>query len=94
MLLFTCGIVLILIWGLINAVVAFFQTYCLSPATRVSLVIIRGLLPLIIEPMALIMKGLGNGNGGGGGGGGLAGCFGGIGGNLGALQKRGIPFSA
>ena len=50
------GLCLIIVWALINAIVAFIQTWCISPLTRVSLVLVRGLLPIVLEPLGMLIK--------------------------------------
>ena len=55
-LLLVLGVVLAIAWALINAVVAFLQTWFLSPLLRVSLVVVRGFLPIILEPLGMLMK--------------------------------------
>ena len=71
-------------WAVINGAVAFLQAWFVSPLTRVSLVIVKGVLPLVLDPLSLILKACAQGCCGGGGldgGGGLAG-----GGLQGAMQ--------
>jgi hypothetical protein len=65
-LLFTIGIIIAFLWALINGVVAFLQAWVLSPLTRVSLVVIKGVLPIILDPLSLILKACVEGCGGGG----------------------------
>ena len=64
-LLFSLGILVAFLWAIINAAVAFLQTWVVSPLTRVSLVIMKGLLPLILDPLSLILKACAGGCGGG-----------------------------
>lgn len=71
------GVCLTIVWAVINGIVAFFQTWCISPLTRVMLVIVRGLLPLILEPLGMLIKMYMAIRGGG---------VGGLVGNLGGLQ--------
>lgn len=79
-LLFTVGILIAFGWAVINASAAFLQAWVVSPLTRVSLVILKGILPLILEPTSLILKACAAGCCGGGG-------FGGLGGGMSALQS-------
>lgn len=65
-LLFTIGILVAFVWALINGVVAFLQAWVLSPLTRVSLVVVKGVLPLILDPLSLILKSCAEGCAGGG----------------------------
>ena len=65
-LLFTIGIIVAFLWAVINGAVAFLQAWVLSPLTRVSLVIVKGVLPLILDPLSLILKACAEGCGGGG----------------------------
>ena len=76
-LLFTVGIMVAFIWALINGVVAFFQAWVFSPLTRVSLVIVKGVLPLILDPLSLLLKACAEGCCGAGGAG-MAGVGGGF----------------
>ena len=50
------GFILATIWGVINGLVAFFQTWCLSPLLRISSVMVKGFLPIILDPISLILK--------------------------------------
>ena len=68
-LLFSIGILVAFLWALINGLVAFLQAWVLSPLTRVSLVIVKGILPIILDPLSLILKACANGCSGGGCGG-------------------------
>ena len=47
---------LTVIWGVVNAATAFFQTWFISPLLRVSLVIVKGFLPIVLEPLGMCMK--------------------------------------
>lgn len=51
-----CGFLLALIWGILNGLVAFLQTWFVSPLLRVSLVLVKGLMPMILDPLSLILK--------------------------------------
>ena len=48
-----CGILLAALWGVINGCVAFIQTWYISPCTRIFMVLFKGLLPLITEPIRI-----------------------------------------
>ena len=65
-LLFTIGIIIAFLWAVINGTIAFLQAWVISPLTRVSLVVIKGVLPLILDPLSLILKACAEGCGGGG----------------------------
>lgn len=56
-----CGFFLALIWGILNGAVAFLQTWILSPLLRVSLVLVKGIMPMILDPLSLILKAVGDG---------------------------------
>ena len=74
------GVVLTVMWGVLNAATAFFQTWFISPSLRVSLVIVKGFLPLVLEPMGMCMKTLCVAMGAGPGSAGLCPTMGGMGG--------------
>lgn len=65
-LLFTIGIIIAFLWAVINGTIAFLQAWVISPLTRVSLVVVKGILPLILDPLSLILKACAEGCGGGG----------------------------
>ena len=48
-----CGVLLACLWGIINGCVAFIQTWYISPCLRVFMVLFKGLLPLITEPIRI-----------------------------------------
>lgn len=54
------------VWAVINGAIAFLQAWVLSPLTRVSLVVVKGVLPLILDPLSLILKAIAEGCSGGG----------------------------
>ena len=83
---------LTVVWGVVNATTAIFQTWFISPSLRVSLVIVKGFLPLVLEPMGMCMKTLCVAMGAGPGSAGLCptiGRMGGLGGLGGLDELRG-----
>lgn len=46
------------LWAVINGTVSFVQSWCVSPLLRVSLVLVKGILPIILDPRSLILKAL------------------------------------
>ena len=66
-LLFTLGILVTFLWAVINGIVAFLQAWVISPLTRVSLVVVKGILPLILDPLSLLLKACAQGCCGAGG---------------------------
>ena len=66
-LLFTIGILVAFLWAVINGVVAYLQAWVLSPLTRVSLVIVKGVLPIVLDPLSLLLKACAEGCSGAGG---------------------------
>ena len=53
-----CGFWLAFLWAVVNGIVSFVQSWCVSPLLRVSLVLVKGILPIILEPLSLILKAL------------------------------------
>lgn len=53
---FTVGLILVIFWGIVNALIAFLQAWFLSPLMRVSLVVVRGVFPLVLEPCSMCLK--------------------------------------
>ena len=54
--LFTFGFLLAFIWGICNGVVAFLQAWIISPLLRVSLIVVKGTMPIILDPLSLLLK--------------------------------------
>ena len=54
--LFIFGFLLAFIWGICNGVVAFLQAWIISPLLRVSLIVVKGIMPIILDPLSLLMK--------------------------------------
>ena len=54
--LITFGFILTFIWGILNGVTAFLQAWCISPLLRVSLILVKGVMPLILDPLSLLLK--------------------------------------
>ena len=54
--LLTFGFILTVIWGILNGMTAFLQAWILSPLLRVSLIIVKGIMPLVLDPLTLLMK--------------------------------------
>ena len=50
------GFFLAIVWGCFNSFTAFLQTWIISPLLRVSIVLVKGLLPMILEPTTMILK--------------------------------------
>ena len=44
------------VWGIINGLVAFLQAWFISPASRILLVLLGGLCPIICEPLRIFLK--------------------------------------
>ena len=46
------------LWAVINGTVSFLQSWCVSPLLRVSLVLVKGIhvLPIVLDPLSLILK--------------------------------------
>ena len=50
------GFILAVLWGLINAGIAFLQTWFISPCLRILLVLLGGLLPVITDPIRICVS--------------------------------------
>ena len=55
---FTTGLFLVILWGIINAWTIYAQSWCLSPILRLSLVCLQGVCLPLYEILKSLMKGL------------------------------------